>query len=1037
MSTTGEDAALQCSTEAKSPTGLQVETDEDERYDEILEELLSDDIDPTPKVELLDLEMEPSPTFQRFWATANDDEDYLPQEDINNLSKLIETLDTKDENENTVAPMMQYFISDENAVNPSLLSPVRKDDFVKSASESGAEPRTPFGVLDPHMQNSPGLRRRQSTGCIPEPKPDWYPNKALKIDELETQDGNTNHTDDDDEHVELDLQDILDLQLTLTASTVSSQSISEGNKDGLRGSRSEDTLEIQRLATSSSENSCYPSESSSGERVTKSTSLENQDWEITINHSKSTTSEVSHSAEEKTEDITEETDKADDISCTSKKSTKSQASRDPYEWAYNVWKRKGLMAGTPTGQKRPENVSAFQNIETVASTESSSSKISTKSKGSVKSKNSAKSKGSDSRPAVRITVRKPQDRQSLPAKISQHPQYQPKPKARNGAGFSILLSKWQDKSESNPNAHFLSPRELSPVRSRPQINTSNLTEPESKEKCASSNATSSNTVEAVPVSATIDTTPILSPSKRREKMRMEREEATNLMPPKNIFADNKGTANANSTNIVAQAAAALESSPAFSPRNTQKVQNAPEVKPSQPKKKVSSDSLGKFPTPAKNKNALARFLQKTKPTPTKPVPAVQSHAEKSKEDFAIKKATSKNQDKIHPTLDITPISTRRSADRRSVDGSRRRSVSPTSTVPSFLSPGDDTLLEPKDVMRHRRQRSDYTTGSKNSTRTPVHSVPCQEIFVMKDDQESIGFRSDDMRSMAGESVYSSVEKMHFTNLHDILETRADSMSFDSQSEVTHITFRTETLQNLDNKVSAMTNLSSLDICQEGDEEANETPTNRPQGEAIGVTPEYSERPWRKDLFARNVTNAMDKASGCKFECDCDYSLAMFSEQDEMVDFFLPLMAVTCSCRKSKKLVNPDDPISLENILRPWQIKFLKAFGIVQGDQLVKAHHRSAKSLAKSLYNWREKNSMSLFRVGSCGMALQIWSNTCKAYVRSIRKQMAQGADPIERPNTLHVLSTFLDKMPSQMHHKLPTKPPTREKTVDSSELEEI
>ena len=74
----------------------------------------------------------------------------------------------------------------------------------------------------------------------------------------------------------------------------------------------------------------------------------------------------------------------------------------------------------------------------------------------------------------------------------------------------------------------------------------------------------------------------------------------------------------------------------------------------------------------------------------------------------------------------------------------------------------------------------------------------------------------------------------------------------------------------------------------------------------------------------------------------EHSLAMFSEQDEMVDFFLPLMVVTCSCRKSKQLKTPHDPISLENILRPWQIQFLKAFGIVQGDQLVKAHHRSAR-----------------------------------------------------------------------------------------------
>jgi len=72
------------------------------------------------------------------------------------------------------------------------------------------------------------------------------------------------------------------------------------------------------------------------------------------------------------------------------------------------------------------------------------------------------------------------------------------------------------------------------------------------------------------------------------------------------------------------------------------------------------------------------------------------------------------------------------------------------------------------------------------------------------------------------------------------------------------------------------------------------------------------------------------------------------------------------------------------------------------------------------------------------MALQIWSNTCKAYVRSIRKQIIAGANPIERPNTLSVLSTFLEKMPSQMHQNLPqpTKSDLKEEPLPES-LEEI
>ena len=46
------------------------------------------------------------------------------------------------------------------------------------------------------------------------------------------------------------------------------------------------------------------------------------------------------------------------------------------------------------------------------------------------------------------------------------------------------------------------------------------------------------------------------------------------------------------------------------------------------------------------------------------------------------------------------------------------------------------------------------------------------------------------------------------------------------------------------------------------------------------------------------------------------------------------------------------------------------------------------------------------------MALEIWSKTCKAFVRSIRKQVADGTMDLRLPNTLYILSSFLEKMPS-------------------------
>ena len=174
-----------------------------------------------------------------------------------------------------------------------------------------------------------------------------------------------------------------------------------------------------------------------------------------------------------------------------------------------------------------------------------------------------------------------------------------------------------------------------------------------------------------------------------------------------------------------------------------------------------------------------------------------------------------------------------------------------------------------------------------------------------------------------------------------------------------------------------------------------------------------EHPWTKDTFVRNVpTYDPPRVGGT---CQCSNSI--FSGDKDVAEFFLPLMGLACTCGKNSEanvpkrvLINADEPTSLENILRPWQVDFLANFGIHRGDQLVKAHHRSAGALAKSLRQYRRKNGMAPFRTKSCGMALHIWSKTSKAFVRSIRKQLEEGTGEIKLPNTLYIVSAFLDQM---------------------------
>ena len=161
------------------------------------------------------------------------------------------------------------------------------------------------------------------------------------------------------------------------------------------------------------------------------------------------------------------------------------------------------------------------------------------------------------------------------------------------------------------------------------------------------------------------------------------------------------------------------------------------------------------------------------------------------------------------------------------------------------------------------------------------------------------------------------------------------------------------------------------------------------------------------------------------ECEC--SRSAFSGNDDLISFFLPQMGMACACgRKRDGLINPNDPTALENILRPWQVEFLKSFGIHRGEQLVKARHRSAGIMARALRQWRKKHGMISFKTSSCGTALQLWSKICKAYVRSIRKQILAGNNEnFERETGAALfgeMSQFLDD--------LPAAPKRRDRTSD-------
>jgi hypothetical protein len=138
-------------------------------------------------------------------------------------------------------------------------------------------------------------------------------------------------------------------------------------------------------------------------------------------------------------------------------------------------------------------------------------------------------------------------------------------------------------------------------------------------------------------------------------------------------------------------------------------------------------------------------------------------------------------------------------------------------------------------------------------------------------------------------------------------------------------------------------------------------------------------------------------------CTCHDSL--FSGNAEHVEFYLPKLGMACGCGHYKE-ESPseigEDPTVLAHILRPWQVEFLSTLNLRTGIDLVHAYNQRGNELAKEMRKWRKEKKLPSVKTKSCHVALHIWSRTCKAVVRSVRKQRAQGAKVFKRPEFLEL-----------------------------------
>jgi hypothetical protein len=140
------------------------------------------------------------------------------------------------------------------------------------------------------------------------------------------------------------------------------------------------------------------------------------------------------------------------------------------------------------------------------------------------------------------------------------------------------------------------------------------------------------------------------------------------------------------------------------------------------------------------------------------------------------------------------------------------------------------------------------------------------------------------------------------------------------------------------------------------------------------------------------------------EPECSCGSAKLFEKKEHVEFYLPMLGMTCTCGKKKMAEIPaeSDPCALQSILRGWQAEFLYSIGITDTIDFIHACNQRRGVLAKEMKRWRKAKGMPTMKTQACAIALYIWSKTCKAVAKRVAEQAARGVEKPVRPEFLDV-----------------------------------
>ena len=700
--------------------------------------------------------------------------------------------------------------------------------------------------------------------------------------------------------------------------------------------------------------------------------------------------------------------------------------KDPYEWAYAVWRRKGLLA---------DNKKCY-------STKKASS-----------DNNNTTAVMVDPPPKVKVSPHRRPSRHSLPATLSVST-------TRSGEKrhFNDVMSKWRAKSEAAPALpDFLSPTAEEVAVTLFPINCSkhNSDEDDDRRHYQSSAMEGSNSRNEDTADAAATANPVVE---EEEFPAVNRQ----IAPRSSTVTALDVSVRGGGYNQPPQ-----QRNPAASiPLDTQEPSPSPVRKvPQSQAWKLKWGASSQTAMEKKRRESMPAALPKRQPKTFKSLPKSRGDYKSAVQDFLLSDG-SHAAATLHETVNsaaVVPLAVQQEEETMAVDNeqSQQHPDSSRSQVSMMHRRKNLDSTRSQASSRHRRQWSDESSGFSPFLPPPTATSAATSMKASNDFNRSKSMpRHRHLEQSADDGSATSPSSISSIRSHLQKESDAMRESLASPTRTTTQHSKSKPADFSPNKSSpkeirspirvkdlvieqyginsTSDRTDPLEVQYSSSKKPNEAAADfiSPYGKTVmkklekaaankkdeTITPReeaFSDRPWQHDRLLRRVEGLTDEqrnptASSSAPTCRCTCSDSLFSGNDEMIEFFLPLTGTACTCGKSQGgLKEPNDPTSLVNILRSWQIEFLGSFGIYRGEDLVKANHRSASALASALRQYRKKMGMTPFRTKSCVTALQIWSKTSKAFVRSIRNQTESHTEKadLRAPNNLYILSSFLESVP--------------------------